>query len=355
MSNSKLTSDFVRRTLALTAILGASVAVMGAQTATGTTTDAQAGVNVTASTVAASPLFSSSTADDASPAETTQMAAMSKPFNFFNAMQYGGRQSYGRPRYRGGNTNPDGSSKWDFFGGGGFTTPVGTQSDYMTTGWGLQAGGGRMFNAHFGVNLEFDYDHLGLSQSTLTNQLNLYNNQITLFNQYCASNPTNSTCVAAQAPVSLFGELGGNTHVYSLTLQPVYNLRSGEGLGAYVTGGFGYYHKVTDFTTPEIGEYCDYYYGCYQYQANQIIDHYTSNAPGVNGGIGFTYKFSKFSNERLYGEVRYVYVLNSARTGVNASTCTTLSCASSTIAIANDFPQNSNRTSYFPVKFGIRF
>jgi hypothetical protein len=336
--------------LALTAILGASVAVMSAQSSAPQAANSAAStLNLQAPATNTEPAYSSSNTDE------QQMASVTQPFNVANAMQYGGRQSYGKPRYRGGNTNSDGSPKWDFYGGGGFATPIGTQTNYLTTGWGLEAGGGRMFNAHFGLNIEFDYDHFGMTQSTLTNQLNLYNNQITLFNQYCASNPSDPNCVAAGGAVSSLGQLGGTDHVWSFALQPVYNIRTGEGLGAYVTGGFGYYHKVADFTTPEVGEYCDYYYGCYEYQANETIDHYTSNAPGVNGGVGVTYKFSRFSNERLYGEVRYVYILNSARTGVNAGTCTTLSCASSTASIANDFPQNSNRTSYFPVKFGIRF
>jgi hypothetical protein len=72
-------------------------------------------------------------------------------------------------------------------------------------------------------------------------------------------------------------------------------------------------------------------------------------------GFGLTYKFSRFASERLYGEVRYVYMLNSAKPGVDASTCTTLSCAAANGSILNDFPQNSNRTSYIPVKFGLRF
>lgn len=345
----KQTSNFVRRTLALSAILSAGVAVMGAQS-----TAAPAAGTLNLQTPAASQAYSSSTDGDAAPAND-QLASNATHFNFANAMQYGGRQSYGRPRYRGSNSNADGSNKWDFYGGGGFGMPVGTQSNYLTTGWGLEVGGGRMFNAHAGVNLEFDYDHFGMTQSTLNNQQNLYNNQITLFNQYCATHATDPNCQAAGGSISPISGLGGTSHVMSLAIQPIYNLRSGEGMGAYVTGGFGFYHKVADFTQPAVGTYCDYIYGCYQYQANEIIDHYTSNAPGVNFGMGVDYKFSRFSNERLFAEVRYVYIFNSARAGVDASTCTTLSCASSTATIANDFPQNSNRTSYLPVKFGIRF
>jgi len=40
-------------------------------------------------------------------------------------------------------------------------------------------------------------------------------------------------------------------------------------VGAYAVLGGGFYHKVTNFTVPTIGTYCDYYYGCYQYQATR--------------------------------------------------------------------------------------
>ena len=81
-----------------------------------------------------------------------------------------------------------------------------------------------------------------------------------------------------------------------------------------------------------------------------MIDHYTSNAPGFNAGFGLTYKFSRFSNERFYGEVRYVFMDNSYRPGVTVNPN-----VASTYLDTNDFPANSNRTTYFPIKFGIRF
>lgn len=344
-------------TLAALAVIATGGFVLQAQTPQASATSAP--------TVAAQePLLNLQAADavqaysssDAQQEETQTASVATKPFEFLNAMQYGGgRQRYGRPRYRGGNTNADGSPKYDFFVGGGFQVPTGTQFNYATTGWGFGGGGGRMWNAHVGVNLEFNYDHFGMSNTALNNQLNLYNNQITAFNDYCASNPSDPNCVAAGGPVSQLSTLGGNNHVWSFTLDPIYNLRSGEGLGAYVTGGGGFYHKVANFTVPAESEYCDYYYGCYPIQSNEVIDHYTSNALGVNFGFGVDYKFSRFASERLYGEVRYVYIFNSNKPGVDASTCTTVACASSTSDIANDFPQNSQRTSYIPVKFGLRF
>jgi hypothetical protein len=327
MFNTQLTSNFVRRTMAFTAILGASVAVMGAQTATGSTTGAETG-NFPAVSTSAAPLFSSSSADDSTPAVTNE-AAVTKPFNFVDAMQYGGRQSYGRPRYRGGNTNSDGSAKWIFFGGGGFGVPVGQTSNDLTTGWGLQVGGGRQFNKHFAVPIQFDYDHFGFTNTVLNNQLTIYN----------------SPNVNAD-----FSNLGGSSHVWSFTVDPTMNFYQGDSLGAYAVVGVGFYHKTANFTIPATGEYYDPYYGLIQYEANETIDKYTSNAPGFSGGLGITYKFSKFSNQKLYGEVRYVYMDNSYKPGITANTT-----GSITATTTNFYPDNSLTTYYIPVKFGIRF
>lgn len=287
-------------------------------------------------------LYSSSSAEQSTAdGQTTQIASNTVPeFHFLNAFQYGGgRQRYGRPKYRGGNTNADGSPKYDFYVGGGFATPVGSQFNYATLSWGFGGGGGRMFNAHAGVNIDFQYDHFGMTGATLNNQQNLYNYAINLYN---LQNPSN--------PASPISGLDGNNHVWSFSLQPIYNLKAGEGWGGYVTGGAGFYHKVANFEVPAVGTYCDPFYGCYQYTANQVIDHYTSNAFGIDVGGGITYKFSRFSGERFFAEVRYVYNFNSYKPGVTYATVTPANASEN-----NFFPQNSQHTSYLPVKFGLRF
>jgi hypothetical protein len=101
---------------------------------------------------------------------------------------------------------------------------------------------------------------------------------------------------------------------------------------------------------PAIGTYCDPFYGCYSYTANQTIDHYTSNAFGIDAGGGLTYKFSRFSNQRLFAEVRYVHAFNSYRPGVTNATWTPANDSE-----ANFFPYNSQHTDYLPIKFGLRF
>src|SRR5215472_13637652 len=340
--------SFSGRALATVALMTTGGFLLHAQTPATNGTASVQGVS------AQEPIFHLQAADDAGEAYSSSDAEISKtdvpgtevasnteaPFHFFNALQYGGgHQRYGKPKYRGSNTNADGSAKYDFFIGGGFGLPMGTQFNYATTSWSFGGGGGRMWSAHLGVNLEFNYDHFGMTGSTLKDQQNLYNYAIALYNQQNPANPV--------APIS---GLDGNSHIWSFSVQPIYNLPSGEGFGVYITGGGGFYHKVANFQVPAIGTYCDPFYGCYSYTANQTIDHYTSNAPGVNGGVGFTYKFSRFSSQRLFAEVRYVHLFNSYRPGVTIDTVTPANAGD-----PNFFPQNSQHTDYLPIKFGVRF
>lgn len=246
----------------------------------------------------------------------------------FGASQPPPRRSYGHPTYSDSHTNSDGSAKWTFEGGGGFNLPVSTTHDDLTTGWRFQIGGGRNFNKHFGVLLQYDYDHFGFQSSTLNRLIGVYNN------------------LGAGLDT-----LGGTSHLWSFTLNPIYNIAQGDKWGAYVVGGVGFYHKVADFTTPGTGVYCDPYYGCYTYEANQTIDSYVSNAPGFNGGGGVTYKFSQFASQRFFVEARYVWVANQSRTYYDG----TESYPPPTPTYFNVFPENGNRTTLIPVTFGIRF
>ena len=285
---------------------------------------------------------SSSSSTDADAAADSSSGAR---FNLLGSTQPPPRRRYGRPNYSSGNTNKDGSEKYTFLGGMGMTSPIGNTHKYETTSYAFQGGGGRNFNKTVGVLLQFDYNHFGLQQATLNNQLYVYN--------YCTAADVAAELCSPQGEVSAangISQLVGNNHVWSFTLNPTFTLPTSGSLGAYAVVGGGFYHKVTDFQVPTVATYCDYYYGCYQYQANQTIDQYTSNAFGINGGVGFTYKFSRFASERFYAEARYVLLLNSQRTGVTAANVPT-----SPLTATDFYPANSNRTTYIPITFGLRF
>jgi len=238
------------------------------------------------------------------------------------------RRKYSRPNYNDSRTNADGSAKYTIFVGGGFTLPVGGSHNYLTTSYDIQAGAGRNFNKTFGAVIQFDWDNFGFQTATLNKQLAIYN------------------ALNASVGAPLLPQLGGTSHILSFTIGPVANFYNSDTWGAYAIGGVGFYHKTANFTIPAIGVYCDFFGFCYTYQANQTIDKYTSNAFGVNAGLGLTYKFSRFAGERFFVEGRYVYTFNSARPfslgDVNGNGF-------------NVFPQNSAKTGFIPVTFGIRF
>ena len=270
------------------------------------------------------------TPDDLSYSSSTGSAEMANAENFSMissaADQPPPRRRYGKPNYNDSRTNADGSPKYTIFVGGGFTLPVGGSHSYLSTSYDIQAGAGRNFNKTFGAVVQFDWHNFGFQTSTLNNQLAIYN----------------STCNGGCG----LTQLGGTSHIWSFTVGPVVNFYNSDTVGAYVIGGVGFYHKTANFTIPALGTYCDPFYGCFVYQANQTIDKYTSNAFGINAGFGMTYKFSRFAGERFFVEARYDYTFNSPRP---------FSYGNANGSGYNVFPQNSAKTGYIPITFGVRF
>jgi len=220
------------------------------------------------------------------------------------------RRTYGRPRYADNLHNADGSTKYAFEVGGGFAAPAGSTSNYNTLSYKFSVGGGLNFNKNFGVLLQYDYDHFSVSSAVLSRMASFY----------------------SAANIDPTG-LDGNTHLWSLTVNPIISFQGAGRTGAYVVFGGGYYRKTTNFTLPTSGCYYDYYV----VTSNQTFDRYTNGAFGGNGGIGITYKLSDFSSNRLFAEARYVWVNNNSDSSNSG------------------YPPNAYRTGYFPVTVGLRW
>ena len=267
----------------------------------------------------------SSSAEPAPPVAAERLN-LSSPEASSSDLQPPPRRRYGRPRYQDRGHNADGSNRYMFEAGGGFTLPTGATGKRTDLSYSFKAGGGINFNRKLGVMAEYNYDHFGLTGSTLANQAALFN--------YLYGTITDGT-----GNTTNFDGLDGNAHVWSLTLNPMYTFHEGEKSSAYVVVGGGFYRKITNFTLPQIGVGYSYYYGPYEYVANATLENYSDNAGGINGGIGFTYKPSRFAGERFFAEARYVEVFNSA----------------SANSVASDYPPSNARTGYFPVTVGIRF
>jgi hypothetical protein len=285
--------------------------------------------------------YSSSNSDPVTPATTVEEERLNLATGVGDSMQPPPRRRYGRPRYNDNQHNADGSQKWTFELGVGGTGPVGNTFHHLNTSYGFQVGGGRNFNKNFGVLAQFDYDRFGFNGRTLYNQQALYNYSCTPAAQAAG------TC----APIN---NLDGNSHVWSFSIDPIYTVYDGPPIGAYIVAGAGFYHKVANFTLPQnacADEFCEF-----TVTENVNVDHYTSNAPGFNGGIGITFKAGKFSSEHLFAEARYVLLLNSQRDGLTASNINTTAGQAYYNSGATDYyPANSNRTTYTAYKAGIRF
>jgi hypothetical protein len=210
----------------------------------------------------------------------------------------GGYNSQGYNRYHHSDTWSDHLA---IEAGAGFNVPAGNTGTWQLVGYSINLGGGWMFNDRIGVLAEYGFNHANIPQDTLTN----------------------------------IGEPQGNVHVWSLTLDPIVYYKTSGHLGGYVTGGGGFYRKLTSFTQPVyVGDYCDYFYGCYPQYENVTLSHFSSNQGGLNIGTGVTYKPNPDGKAKFYAEARYVWV--------DSPKSTTSSIGTGTVGM-------------FPVTFGFRW
>ena len=159
-----------------------------------------------------------------------------------------------------------------FEGGGGVNAPIGNDQPFITWGGNVTVGGGYRFQKHISLLAEYQF---------LDNKL----------------------------PGSLIadaGAQGGHAHIWSLTLDPVIDLFPSRKNDVYVTGGGGFYRKVTSFTDPEEVEEC--YYFCTIGTENVVVSHFSSNQGGVNFGIGFTHKLGGDEHLKAFAEARYLLI-----------------------------------------------
>jgi hypothetical protein len=167
-----------------------------------------------------------------------------------------------------------------FEAGGGANGPIGNGSNYITWGGNFTGGGGLRFNNHLSLLAEYQFIDDKLPGKIIAET----------------------------------GASGGNAHIWSLTLDPVIDLFPKSTNSLYITGGGGFYRKVTNFTDPEETEYCDYYY-CQPGVQNEVVGHFSSNQGGFNVGGGFTHRVGGVygdSQMKLFAEVRYLDVMTPA-------------------------------------------
>jgi hypothetical protein len=190
--------------------------------------------------------------------------------------------------------------------GGGFNAP---QSNSITYGAQFTVGGGLNFSKRFAALIEYQF-------------------------------------LDAKLPGYLIAETGasgGHAHIWSFTVDPVISLFPKSSNDVYITGGGGFYRKVTSFTDPVASLYCDYFYGCGYVTQNQVVGHFSSNQGGFNVGGGYQHRLGGMygdSKTRLFVEARYI--------DVNSPAVTTQPNGLGTTTVAAG-------TKIIPVDVGVRW
>src|ERR1700729_2119325 len=237
------------------------------------------------------------------PTGFSQVSSSAENHQAFEALlqdQYPNQGGYNRPSYNS-HHHATLSAHVALELGADFNVPPGNTTTWQSVGYSINLGGGWMFNNRIGVLAEYNFNRANIPTNTLTN----------------------------------IGEPDGNVHVWSLTLDPIFYYKTSGHIGGYVTGGGGFYRKLTSFTEPEyLGTYCDYFYGCYPQYANVTLSHFSSNQGGLNIGTGVTFKPNADGKGKFYAEARYVWVDSPANSSSNIGTGT---------------------VSMFPVTFGFRW
>jgi hypothetical protein len=217
----------------------------------------------------------------------------------------GGAHAAGQDYGKGGGVKHYIASRFAFEAGGGFNAP---QSSAITFGGQVTVGAGLNFSKNVAALVEYQF---------LDDKL-------------------------PGALIAETGANGGYAHIWSLTIAPVIDLMPKSTNDLYITGGGGFYRKVTSFTDPEEAEYCYYYY-CGVETENAVVGHFSSNQGGYNVGAGFQHRVGGVYGDgktKLFIEARYLDVLSPA----SVSNPTGLG----TTAVAAD-------TKAIPVSVGVRF
>ena len=180
------------------------------------------------------------------------------------AGQYGNGEGYG------GGGKHGFLHHWAFEAGGGFNGPVGNDTPFITWGANFTVGAGFHFSKMFSTLLEYQF---------IDDKL-------------------------PGAFISAVGTQSGNAHFNSITGSPVIDLTPKWHNGVYLVGGFGYYHKSTNFTDYVC---CD----LYGYEVPENVLTITSNQWGGNGGLGIYHRMGGTYGDgtgQLFAEARYLYV-----------------------------------------------
>jgi hypothetical protein len=172
--------------------------------------------------------------------------------------------------------------KWTFNVGGGASLTNGTTRTFARGGGGIAAAGvARNYSKYFGFRADVQWDNLPLHNTAL---------------------------VEAQAS-------GGNAHVYSVMVDPIFNIPATKQWGGYFLAGPSYYHRSgkLDSSTATPGSSCGsapfwtWWGACYagSLRLDGKFLKSSLNEYGENFGGGIARKIR--ANVEIYAEFRYLH------------------------------------------------
>jgi hypothetical protein len=194
--------------------------------------------------------------------------------------------AWGRPLLAQGDPNFTEDSKLNSNLGAVAIVPLNPTAKYVNVGWGLLLGGGYNFTKRNGLVFEFMWDRLYPTYGVLAP-----------IRQAAANN-----------------SIDGHANLYTVTANYRYELR-GKKLGVYVIGGGGWFHRnaslsqsIQTTTTACTPIWLWWGYSCTSGSVTSTnkLQIASSDAMGVNGGVGLTLKMGE-PRYRVYFESRYYY------------------------------------------------
>lgn len=173
-----------------------------------------------------------------------------------------------------------------FEAGAGFNAPIGNDTPFITWGGNFTLGAGVRWNKVVSTLVEYQF-----MDNKLPGAL------IAAADSACTSQNGGTDC----------GITAGDSHINSITGSPVIDLTPNRSNGIYLVGGWGWYHKSTNFNEPQLvfSPFYGYYY------ANFTALSFTSNQWGGNGGIGIYHRVGSMygtSHTQIFAEARYTYI-----------------------------------------------
>jgi len=163
--------------------------------------------------------------------------------------------------------------------GGGVSPVVGQASNRLDTGWHFDGGVGVRLGPSFETTVDYKYHGFGVTDLVL--------------NEF-------------QVP-------SAHAHLWSLTLDPKFQIPTNSKVRPYIIGGVGYYRRTVELTTPTIaqGLVFDPFFDAFvsvPFAAEQVLGKMRRSGVGGSLGGGFELKVgSDDSNTKFFTEARYEY------------------------------------------------